>query len=404
MAYRNGAMAKIAKELTAMAVSKLKGEGAYAVGGVPGLQLQILGASRAWVLRFVLNDKRRRMGLGSYPAVSLAEARDRARLARSLIRNGVDPIDQRTSNKETIVAAAAKSLTFAKAAEKFIAAHEDSWSNAKHRLQWVSTIGTYANPIIGQLPVAAIEQRHILQILNPIWRSKTETASRLRGRIEQVLNWAKVQGLREGPNPARWRDHLDLLLPAPEKVSPVKHLAAVPLSEAKLIWQLICDTSGMGAQALQLQILTAGRSGEARGARWSELDLESAVWVIPKERMKAKREHRIPLPRQAVELLRKQPRIVGAELVFPSSRNTPLSDMTLTAVMRRLKRTEVPHGWRSTFRDWVGDCTDYPSELAEIALAHSVGSKVEQAYRRGDMLEKRRPLMQEWADFLTQTP
>lgn len=397
-------MAKIAKELTAMAVSKLKGEGAYAVGGVPGLQLQILGASRAWVLRFVLNDKRRRMGLGSYPAVSLAEARDRARLARSLIRSGIDPIDQRASNKETIVAAAAKSLTFAKAAEKFIAAHEDSWSNAKHRLQWVSTIGTYANPIIGQLPVAAIEQRHILQILNPIWRSKTETASRLRGRIEQVLNWAKVQGLREGPNPARWRDHLDLLLPAPEKVSPVKHLAAVPLAEAKLMWQLICGTGGMGAQALQLQILTAGRSGEARGARWSELDLEGAVWVIPKERMKAKREHRIPLPRQAVELLRKQPRIVGAELVFPSSRNTPLSDMTLTAVMRRLKRTEVPHGWRSTFRDWVGDCTDYPSELAEIALAHSVGSKVEQAYRRGDMLEKRRPLMQEWADFLTQTP
>lgn len=397
-------MAKIAKELTAMAVSKLKAEGAYAVGGVPGLQLQILGASRAWVLRFVLNDKRRRMGLGSYPAVSLAEARDRARLARSLIRSGIDPIDQRASNKETIVAAAAKSLTFAKAAEKFIAAHEDSWSNAKHRLQWVSTIGTYANPIIGQLPVAAIEQRHILQILNPIWRSKTETASRLRGRIEQVLNWAKVQGLRDGPNPARWRDHLDLLLPAPEKVSPVKHLAAVPLAEAKLMWQLICGTGGMGAQALQLQILTAGRSGEARGARWSELDLESAVWVIPKERMKAKREHRIPLPRQAVELLRKQPRIVGAELVFPSSRNTPLSDMTLTAVMRRLKRTEVPHGWRSTFRDWVGDCTDYPSELAEIALAHSVGSKVEQAYRRGDMLEKRRPLMQEWADFLTQTP
>ncbi|MFC4623058.1 tyrosine-type recombinase/integrase [Comamonas nitrativorans] len=397
-------MAKIAKELTAMAVSKLKGEGAYAVGGVPGLQLQILGASRAWVLRFVLHDKRRRMGLGSYPAVSLAEARDRARLARSLIRSGIDPIDQRTSNKETIVAAAAKSLTFAKAAEKFIAAHEDSWSNAKHRLQWVSTIGTYANPIIGQLPVAAIEQRHILQILDPIWRSKTETASRLRGRIEQVLNWAKVQGLCEGPNPARWRDHLDLLLPAPEKVSPVKHLAAVPLAEAKLMWQLICGTSGMGAQALQLQILTAGRSGEARGAKWSELDLDSAVWVIPKERMKAKREHRIPLPRQAVELLRKQPRIVGAELVFPSSRNTPLSDMTLTAVMRRLKRTEVPHGWRSTFRDWVGDCTDYPSELAEIALAHSVGSKVEQAYRRGDMLEKRRPLMQEWADFLTQTP
>jgi integrase len=394
-------MAKIAKELTAMAVSRLKDDGAYAVGGVPGLQLQILGASRVWVLRFVLHDKRRRMGLGSYPAVSLAEAREQARLARSQIRAGIDPIEQRSSARETVVAAAAKSLTFAQAAEKFIAAHEDGWSNAKHRLQWVSTLGTYANPVIGQLPVAAIEQRHILQILDPIWRTKTETASRLRGRIEQVLNWAKVQGLREGPNPARWRDHLDLLLPAPEKVSPVKHLAAVPLAEARQVWQSISDSGGMGALALQLQILTAGRSGEARGARWSELDLVNAVWVIPKERMKAKREHRIPLPRQAVELLQQQPRIDDSDLVFPSSRNTPLSDMTLTAVMRRLKRSEVPHGWRSTFRDWVGDCTEYPSELAEIALAHAVGSKVEQAYRRGDMLEKRRSMMQEWADFLT---
>jgi integrase len=394
-------MAKIAKELTAMAVSRLKDDGAYAVGGVPGLQLQILGASRVWVLRFVLHDKRRRMGLSSYPAVSLAEAREQARLARSQIRAGIDPIEQRSSARETVVAAAAKSLTFAQAAEKFIAAHEDGWSNAKHRLQWVSTLGTYANPVIGQLPVAAIEQRHILQILDPIWRTKTETASRLRGRIEQVLNWAKVQGLREGPNPARWRDHLDLLLPAPEKVSPVKHLAAVPLAEARQVWQSISDSGGMGALALQLQILTAGRSGEARGARWSELDLVNAVWVIPKERMKAKREHRIPLPRQAVELLQQQPRIDDSDLVFPSSRNTPLSDMTLTAVMRRLKRSEVPHGWRSTFRDWVGDCTEYPSELAEIALAHAVGSKVEQAYRRGDMLEKRRSMMQEWADFLT---
>lgn len=397
-------MAKIAKELTSMAVSKVKEEGTYAVGGVPGLQLQIIGSSRVWVLRFVLHGKRRRMGLGSFPAVSLAEAREQARQARSLIRTDTDPIDQRNSTRETIVAAAAKSLTSGDAAEKFIAAHEDGWSNAKHRLQWVNTIGTYANPIIGHLPVAVVEQRHILQILDPIWRSKTQTAYRLRGRIEQVLNWAKVQGLRDGPNPARWRDHLDLLLPAPEKVSPVKHLSAVPLAEAKRVWQLICETGGMGAQALQLQILTAGRSGESRGALWSELDLDNAVWVIPKERMKAKREHRIPLPRQAVELLRRQPRIIGSDLVLPSSRNTPLSDMTLTAVMRRLQRTEVPHGWRSTFRDWVGDCTDYPSELAEIALAYSVGSKVEQAYRRGDMLEKRRPLMQEWADFLTLQP
>lgn len=397
-------MAKIAKELTAMAVSKLKDEGAYAVGGVPGLQLQILGSSRVWVLRFMLHGKRRRMGLGSFPAVSLAEARDLARQARALIRSGIDPIENRNNERDAIAVAAAKSLTFSQAAESFIAAHEDGWRNAKHRLQWVNTIATYANPVIGQMPVATIEQRHILQILDPIWRTKTETALRLRGRIEQVLNWAKVQGLREGPNPARWRDHLDLLLPSPEKIAPVTHLAAVPLTEAQAVWKMICETSGMGAKALQLQILTAGRSGEARGARWSEIDLDNAIWVIPKERMKAKREHRVPLSRQAIELLRGMPRIDGTDLVFPSSRNTPLSDMTLTAVMRRLKLKEVPHGWRSTFRDWVGERTDYPSELAEISLAHSVGSKVEQAYRRGDMLEKRRPLMQEWADFLTQTP
>ena len=194
-------MAKIAKELTAIAVARLRDDGAYAVGGVPGLQLQVIGASRVWVLRFVVNGKRRRMGLGSFPAVSLAEAREQARQARALIRAGIDPIEQRSNTRNTAVAAAAKSLTFAQAAEKFIAAHEDGWSNAKHRLQWVSTIGTYANPVIGQLPVGAIEQRHILQILDPIWRTKTETASRLRGRIEQILNWAKVQGLRDGPNP-----------------------------------------------------------------------------------------------------------------------------------------------------------------------------------------------------------
>ena len=393
-------MAKIIRELSSLAVSKLKTDGAHAVGCVQGLQLQVVGGSRVWVLRFTLNGKRRRMGLGSYPAVSLAEARETARQARLLIRAGVDPIEQRADERETKVAARAKSLTFSQAAERFIAAHEDGWRNSKHRLQWVNTIATYAQPVIGKMHVADIEQCHILQILDPIWRNKTETASRLRGRIEQVLNWAMVQGYCEGPNPARWRDHLDLLLPAPEKVAPVKHLAAVPLSQAREVWRQICAVSGLGAQALQLQILTAGRSGEARGARWSELDLDQGIWIIPKERIKAHKEHRIPLSTQAIDLLRRQACIDGSDLVFPSMRNTPLSDMTLLAVMRRLKRTEVPHGWRSTFRDWVGDRTDYPSELAEIALAHSVGSKVEQAYRRGDMLEKRRAMMQEWADFL----
>ena len=393
-------MPKIAKELSALAVSKLQ-EGAHAVGGVPGLQLQVIGASKVWVLRFTLHGKRRRMGLGSYPAVSLASAREAGRQAHQLIRADLDPINARQSARFSMTAAAARSLTFDTSAERFIAAHEGGWSNSKHRQQWENTLATYASPVIGSMLVSQVEQHHIIQILEPIWRTKTETASRLRGRIEQVLNWATVQRLREGPNPARWRDHLDLLLPAPEKVSPVKHHPAVSLSEARAVWTQISACNGNGALALRLQILTAGRSGEARGARWSEIDWSNRVWTIPAERMKAKIEHRVPLSDQAFELLSNMPHIADTELIFPSTRMTPLSDMTLTAVMRRLKRSEVPHGWRSTFRDWVGECTDYPGDLAEKALAHSVGSKVEQAYRRGDMLNKRRPLMQDWADFLS---
>lgn len=393
-------MIKVAKELSALAVSRLAKDGAHAVGGVAGLQLQIIGSSKVWVLRFALFGRRRRMGLGPSPAVSLASARDLARKAHDLIRNGQDPIDERQAKIDAQTVDSSTGMTFKRAAEQFIAAHESGWSNAKHRLQWVSTIGTYALPVIGALQVDQVEQRHILQILEPIWKGKTETASRLRGRIEQILSWSKVRGFRDGPNPARWRDHLDLLLPSPEKISKVKHHPAVSLREAHHVWSQICEVSGLGAQALRLQILTAVRSGEARGARWDEFDLDTHVWTIPAERMKAKKELRVPLSAQAIELLTSQPRIDGADLVFPSSKLRPLSDMTLTAVMRRLSRVEVPHGWRSTFRDWVGECTDYPGDLAEKALAHSVGSKVEQAYRRGDMLNKRRPMMQEWADFL----
>mgnify|MGYP000891910219 CR=1 FL=1 len=394
-------MTRVAKEISALAVSKLTTEGAHAVGGAPGLQLQIIGASKVWVLRFSLHGKRRRMGLGSYPAVSLAAARESARQAHALIRSGEDPIQERLSSRKAKTAATTKSLTFRQAAAQYIAAHEGTWTNNKHYQQWVNTIATYADPVIGSLHVGEIEQLHIMQILDPIWRTKTETALRLRGRIEQVLNWAAVQGHRQGPNPARWRNHLDLLLPAPERISPVKHHPAVSIREARDVYAQICKAQGNGSLALQLQILTAVRSGEARGALWSEIDFEAKVWTIPAQRMKAKVEHRVPLPDQAVELLMKQPRIVGTDLVFPSSTMRPLSDMTLTAVMRRLKRDEVPHGWRSTFRDWVGERTEYPGELAEKALAHSVGSKVEQAYRRGDMLNKRRPLMQDWSDFLT---
>jgi len=395
-------MAKIAKELSALAVSKLTSDGAYAVGGVPGLQLQIIGASRVWVLRTMVLKKRRRMGLGSYPQVSLAAARELARAAQAKARVGIDPIDERRQEFNAAAVAHSKSLTFKKAAERYIASHESSWKNAKHRQQWENTLAQYAEPIIGNLFVSEISSAHVMQILDPIWRSKTETASRLRGRLEQVLDWATVQGLREGLNPARWRGHLDHLLPAPDRIAPVKHYKAIAVEDACHAYLRICSTPGVGAKALQLQILTAARSGEIRGACWSEFDFVDRVWIVPAERMKAGKEHRVALSDQAMELLQSLPQIVGTDLLFPSSKMNMLSDMTLTSVMRRLKLEGVPHGWRSTFRDWAGEYTSHPREVVEQALAHTVGSKVELAYQRRDMLEKRRPLMQEWANFLAQ--
>lgn len=396
-------MAKIAKELSALAVSRLSGDGAYAVGGVPGLHLQIIGASKVWVLRFTVLKKRRRMGLGSYPQVSLSTARELARAAQSKARLGIDPIDERKQQFSAAAAAQSKSLTFKKAAERYIASHESSWKSAKHRQQWENTLAQYAEPVIGQLFVSDISAVHVMQILDPIWRSKTETASRLRGRLEQILDWAAVQGLREGMNPARWRGHLDHLLPAPDRIAPVKHHKAIAVEAAGHAYQRICATPGVGAKALQFQILTAARSGEVRGACWSEFDFEDRVWTVPAERMKAGKEHRVALSDKAMELLQSLHQIVGTDLLFPSLKMNMLSDMTLTSVMRRLKLEGVPHGWRSTFRDWAGEYTNHPREVVEQALAHAVGNKVELAYRRRDMLEKRRPLMQEWADFLSLT-
>lgn len=392
-------MPKLPRELTAIEISRLRAEGAHAVGGVPGLYLQILGGSRAWVLRFVAGTRRRRMGLGSYPGVTLAQARDKARAARELIDQGTDPIDSRQAVMQQAAAARARALTFSKAAEQFIAARDAEWRNPKHRQQWINTLATYAEPIIGQLDVASIGQQHILQVLEPIWRVKTETASRVRGRIEQILDWAAVRGHRSGDNPARWVGHLDKLLPRPSKIAPVKHYGAVEVSQAPAAVASILASAGMAAQALLFQILTAARSGEARGARWSEINLDTGVWSVPAERMKAHRPHRVALSRQAVDLLRRQARFEGCELVFPSVRMKVMSYTALTDVMRRLQLDGVPHGFRSTFRDWAAECTHFPRDLVEMALAHAIESKVEAAYRRGDMLARRAELMQAWADY-----
>lgn len=362
------------------------------------------------MLRYVIGARRRRMGLGSFPSVPLAQAREKAREARKLIDEGVDPVDARKAVKKAAAASQARALTFKTACERFIAAKESEWRNPKHRDQWENTLETYAEPVIGHLDVSVIGQDEVLRVLDPIWRTKTETASRLRGRIEQVLDWAKTRGHRTGENPASWRGHLDKLLPKPEKIAKVKHHPAVPVENAATAVDAIRRVEGVSAQALLFQVLTAGRSGEIRGARWAEFDLEAALWDVPEARMKGKRPHRVPLSAQAIALLQSMPRYEDCDLVFPGRQLQQLSDMSLTACMRRLDfrdaagRVCVPHGWRSTFRDWAAEHTHYPPEMAEMALAHAIESKVEAAYRRGDMLAKRASMMQDWADYCIPPP
>ena len=389
--------------MTALEVSRLRVEGSHAVGGVSGLYLRIEGGSRTWVLRYVHMRQRRRMGLGSYPGVTLAAAREAARAALGQRDAGIDPIKSRQDAREAARLAAAQRLEFDKAADAFITEHESTWRNAKHAQQWRNTLATYVFPHFGRLAVSEIEQAHVLRALSPIWKTKTETATRVRGRIEQILDWATAHGHRSGPNPARWRGQLEHILANPEKVAPVKHRAAVPVADLPAAYQLIAAVDGQSALALCFLILTAVRSGEVRGMVWDEVDLDAALWVIPKERMKAKKEHRVPLSRQAVALLRAQPRESLVEHVFPSNRKGALSDMAFTALMRRHKLAAVPHGFRSTFRDWAGEMTHHPRDAVELCLAHTIDTKTEAAYRRGDMLEKRAAIMQEWADYAAPT-
>ena len=395
-------MPKISKELGALEVARLKTDGVYAVGGVAGLQLRVAGQSRSWVFRYVIHKARRRMGLGSYPTVTLAMARDLARAAHLKIQQGIDPIDERGSQRAQRQVELAKKLLFKDAARKCIAAKSAEWSNAKHAGQWSATLETYAFPFIGDLDVTAIDTQHVLALLEPIWHTKTETATRVRGRVETVLDWAAVFCGHKMANPARWTGHLDQILPKPTKIAKVRHHEAVPFKEVAPVVRAIAESAGQGARALLFQVLTATRSGEAREAIWSEIDMNEGVWVIPAERMKARREHRVPLSKQALALLAGQARKEGCDYVFPSGSGKALSDMTLTAVMRRMELTAVPHGFRSTLRDWAEECTDYDKDVVEMALAHTIESKVEAAYRRGDLLEKRSQLMQDWANHCMQ--
>lgn len=395
-------MPRRAKDLSAIEISRLAAPGLHFVGGVAGLALKVQpSGAKSWMLRISVAGKRRDMGLGGFPDVTLADARRRAREEREKVDKGIDPIDERKAATSRLRAEHAKAITFKASALAYIEAHEAGWRNAKHAEQWRNTLAsTY--PAIGALQVRDVGLQQVLAVLNPIWKTKTETASRLRGRIESVLDWATARGYREGLNPARWKGHLDHLLPAPGKITRVGHHSAVAVGEIGRFMSDLRVQPGVGARALEFVILTAARSGEVRGAKWSEIDLEAAMWTVPGERMKAGKEHRVPLSEAALEVLRAQPRFEGAELVFPAPRGGLLSDMTLVAVMRRMQVKAVPHGFRSTFRDWCSERTNYPREVAEMALAHTIGDKVEAAYRRGDLFDKRRRLMADWATFVAQ--
>ena len=369
------------------------------VGGVPGLELRVSDeGNRSWVLYYRFAGRDPEMGLGPYPEVTLAEARERARQARLKARDGVDPIAERKATRSTVQAANAAQKTFRQCAVAFIEAKAPEFKNSKHLAQWSATLEAYAFPVMGNLLVQDVTLAHVLDVLNPIWTTKTETATRVRGRIEAVLDSATARGYRTGDNPARWRGHLDKLLAKPKKVTRVEHHPALKAADMGAFMKRLRAMDGMGARALEFAALTAARSGEVRGATWSEVANAAEVWTIPAERMKAGKEHRVPLSKPAMALLKRLPRIVGTDLMFPAPRGGMLSDMTLSACMRRMGLEAVPHGLRSTFRDWAGEHTNYPREVAEAALAHVVGG-VEGAYARGDLFEKRRRLMADWATF-----
>lgn len=399
-------MARKATELSPISIPRLSKPGLHFVGGVAGLALQITSTgAKSWVLRATIAGKRRDMGLGGFPDVTLAGARDAARMARAAIKSGQDPIQNARSAKSALVASRAKDLSFEQCAAAYIAAHEHGWKNAKHSAQWTATLKTYAYPEFGRLFVRDVELPHILAVLEPLWTVKTVTAVRLRGRIESVIDWAIARSYRQGLNPARWKGHLQLMLASPRKIINEKHYPAIQISQVGQFVQQLREVEGASARALEVLLYTASRSAGVRGMTRQELNEQTCTWTIPAQRMKAGVEHRIPLTDVVIKIIEKQTRIAESDLVFTSPRGQQLSDMAMAQVMRRMNfkdangDTCVPHGLRSTFRDWCSEHTNYPADVAEMALAHKIPDKVEAAYRRGDLFEKRRRLMEEWAAF-----
>jgi integrase len=397
-----GNMARTTAKLTALKVTRVMTKpGMHADGG--GLYLQVTAGGASWVYRYMLNGRAREMGLGPLALYGLQQARAKALDARRLRHEGIDPIETRRAERQRAQLEAAKAITFKQCADAYVKAHRAGWRNGKHAAQWEATLATYAEPIIGKLPVQAIDTALAHKVLEPIWTTKPETASRVRGRIEAVLDWAKVRGHRAGENPARWRGHLDKLLPALSKVRKVEHHAALPYGELAAFLIALREQEGIAARALEFTVLAAARTGETMGARWNEFDLLDKTWTVPASRMKAHREHRVPLSERALAILgeMQKHRSSDDDFVFPGGKpGKPLSNIAFLMLLRRMGRDDLTaHGFRATFKTWAGERTSFQNEIVEAALAHVVGSKVEQAYRRGDMFEKRRRLMQQWGTF-----
>lgn len=393
-------MPRVAKPLGALEVKRLTEPGLHAVGTVAGLCLLVKPTgARSWVLRTMIGARRAELGLGGYPTYTLSQAIESARGTLQKIKDGTDPVAERRARRVTV------DWTFKKTALAYIEQHRSSWRNTKHAAQWESTLEAYAYPVFGDKHVRDVSKGDVLAAIQPIWTTKNETAVRVRNRIELVLAYAMQREYRpEGPNPARWRGNLDSALPKPSKVNNREHFEAVPIDDMFAFMQKVRRVEGMGARALEFAALTVVRTGAIRQATWDEIDLAGRLWSIPGSKMKSGKPFRVPLSDQAITLLKKLPRFEGVPMVFPGRKSTPLSDMTLTAVMRRMGLTAVPHGLRSTFSDWSAERTATPSEIREMALAHAIGDATEEAYRRGDLFEKRRALMAHWAAFVDTPP
>jgi len=407
---------KRARELTALEVSRLK-DGRHAVGGVAGLYLYVNGNARSWVLRMKVAGRRREAGLGAYPEVRMAIAREVAAEFRAAVRDGRDPFAEREERRRALVEAQARAITFQKAARLTHKAKSPEFRSDKHQRDWINSLVNWAFPVLGNVPISEVDRGHVMRVLEPIWTDKTETATRVRQRIEAVLDWAKVSGYREGDNPAAWRGNLEALLPRPRKVRKIEHWPALPFVQVGDFMRSLRERDGLGARALEFIILTVARSREIRYSVWTEIDLQAALWTIPADRMKAGKPHSVPLSPPAVALLKSLARDRDDAFVFPGARGMPISDATITAAIKRMHKDErkagrlgwvdpssgrriTAHGFRSAFKDWARSCTRYADEISELALAHVHDDKTRAAYARDELLPQRRELMREWATYV----